>query len=120
MYDIEKCEKIEIEQGAFYLGESNKERSVGYLELKPCSSLPLHDRKGGIEHLTQVKGSCLMVVFDSPTGTNHKIDEGEQLSLEPEGVRHIHANPFDETSLTYWRFEGDIRHGIEGIRRSKK
>lgn len=57
MYDINKCDKVEIEQGAFYLGELTKEKSVGYLELKPNTSLTLHNRWGGIENLTQVKGS---------------------------------------------------------------
>jgi hypothetical protein len=43
MYDIKKCQKVEIPQGAFYLGESTKEKSVGYLGLKPRSSLSLHN-----------------------------------------------------------------------------
>ncbi len=32
MYKIEKCQKVKVDQGFFYLGPSNKERSVGYLE----------------------------------------------------------------------------------------
>lgn len=43
MYDINKCQRVEIEQGAFYLGESTEEKSVGYLELKLHSSLTLHN-----------------------------------------------------------------------------
>lgn len=117
MYDINKCDKVEIEQGAFYLGESTKEKSVGYLELKPNTSLTLHNRWGGIENLTQVKGSCVMVVFDKPEGTTYKLDEGDKLRIEPEGVWHIHVNPFGEQSLTYWHFEGDIRKIIESIRK---
>ncbi len=117
MYDIQKCQKVEIEQGAFYLGESTEEKSVGYLELKPNTSLTLHNRLGGIENLTQVKGSCVMVVFDMPEGTNHKLDEADKLKIEPEGVWHIHVNPFDKTSLTYWHFEGDIRNIIDAIKK---
>lgn len=117
MYDIKKCQKIEIEQGAFYLGESTKEKSVGYLELKPHTSLTLHNRWGGIENLIQVKGNCVMVIFDQPEGTNYKLDEGDKLKIEPEGAWHIHVNPFDKPSLTYWHFEGDIRKVIEAIRK---
>lgn len=117
MYDIKKCQKIEIEQGAFYLGESTKKESVGYLELKPHSSLIIHNRWGGIENLTQVKGSCVMVLFDSPKGANYRLNERDKLQIKPEGVWHIHANPFNKQSLTYWHFEGDIRQVIENIRK---
>lgn len=119
MYDIKKCQKVEIEQGAFYLGESTEEKSVGYLELKPRTSLGIHNRTGGIENLTQVEGSCVMVVFDKPDATNHKLDKGDKLRVEPEEVWHIHSNPFENTSLTYWHFEGDIRKIIESIKNSK-
>jgi len=117
MYKIEKCQKVEIEQGAFYLGESTKEKSVGYLELKPNTSLNLHNRWNGIENLIQVQGSCIMIVFDTFKGTNLKLNKGEKLKIEPEGVWHIHANPFNQISLTYWHFEGDIRSIIDGIRK---
>lgn len=115
MYDIKKCEKIETESGAIYIGESTAEKSVGYLELKPHSSLPFHKREGAIENLTQIKGDCVMIVFDTPTGTKHKLNEGDKLQIK-KGVEHIHNNPFDITSLTYWHFEGDIRRVIEEIR----
>jgi len=32
MYDIKKCKIVKIDQGAFYLGESTKEKSVGYVD----------------------------------------------------------------------------------------
>ena len=120
MYDLNKCEKVNIEQGIFYLGESTKEKSVGYLELNPHTSLVLHNRLGGIENLTQIKGSCVMVVFDKTKVTNHKLDMGHKLRIEPKGVWHIHVNPFDQPSLTYWHFDGDIRKIIESIRKEAK
>jgi hypothetical protein len=46
MYDIKKCQKVDIEQGAFYFGKSTKEESIGYLELKPYTSLNIHNRIG--------------------------------------------------------------------------
>lgn len=120
MYPIEKCEKIELDQAAMYLGESDKEKSVGYLELKPYTSLTLHNRIGGIENLTQVEGKCVMVIFDNEIGTNHKLETGDKLKIGPEGVWHIHSNPFDKKSLTYWHFDGDIRHIIESIKKGKE
>lgn len=107
-----------MKQGAFYLGESTKEKSVGYLELRPYSSLTLHNRLSGIENLTQVNGSCVMTIFDKPEGTNHVLHKEDKLRIEPEGVWHIHSNPYDSTSLTYWHFEGDIRKVIDKIRDS--
>ncbi|MBI2010083.1 MAG: hypothetical protein HYS86_02770 [Candidatus Chisholmbacteria bacterium] len=116
MYAIKKCDKVEIDQGALYLGESTEKRSVGYLELKPHSSLTLHHREA-IENLVQVKNSCVMVVFDKSLGTTHRLDEGDRWRIEPKGTWHIHVNPFSKTSLTYWHFEGDVREVIEAIRR---
>ncbi len=92
-------------------------REAAVLELKPHSSLTIHNRWGGIENLTQVKGSCVMTIFDKPEGTNYKLDEKDKLRIEPEGVWHIHSNPFDKPSLTYWHFEGDIRKIIEDIKK---
>jgi len=118
-YPIENCEKVEIPQGAFYLGTSDKDKSVGYLELKPHSSLILHNRFGGYENLTQVQGRCVMVIFDTEEGTNHLINKGDTFKIEPEGIWHIHVNPFKEKCLTYWHFEGDIRHVIKKIRQGR-
>ena len=118
MQAISTCQKVIIPQGVMYLGESNENFSVGYLELNPFSSLTIHNRDTAIENLTQVKGKCVMIIFDKPTGTNHLLHAGESLRLLPQAVWHIHANPFDEPSLTYWHFEGDIREVIEEIRKS--
>ncbi len=121
MQDITKCQKVEISKGVFYyLGPSTKEESVGYLELGPYSSLTIHNRRGGFENLAQVKGSCVMIVFDKLEGTNYKLNEGDNFRIEPEGIWHIHTNPFDGSSLTYWRFEGDIRKVIDDIRKKAK
>lgn len=125
MQDITTCEKLPTHQGAFYFGESNEKFSEGYLELNPQSSLEIHNRIGGIENLTQVKGSCVMVVFGTEDtknqkGTNHLLRPKDTLRIEPEGVWHIHANPFNEVSLTHWYFEGDIRSIIEDIKKHKE
>ena len=118
MHDIEKCQKIKIDQGFFYLGPSDKKRSVGYLELDPKTSLVLHNRTTGIEKLTQIKGSCSMIIYDSDVGKIVRLNEKDELEIKPTGTWHIHCNPYDKTSLTYWDFSGDIRNIIETIRKS--
>jgi hypothetical protein len=116
MYNLDQCEKVEIPQGSFYLGPSTKKQSVGYLELLPYTSLTLHNRETGVEKLTQVKGKSSMVVYDKPGGRIVTLNEKDTLSIDPPGIWHIHANPFDIKSLTYWDFAGDIRNIIDNIR----
>lgn len=116
MYDINKCDKIEMPQGAFYLGPSDKKTSKGYLELNPKQSLTLHNRPQGIEKLTQVKGSCSMIIYDEGNEKIVKLEEGDEVEIKG-GVWHIHANPYNEASLTYWDFDGDITKIIEDIRK---
>jgi len=118
MFEKNKCQKVEIPQGAFYLGPSDEERSVGYLELKPETSLTLHNRPSGIERLTQVEGKCSMVVYDMEEGRLATLNKGDTLEITPPGTWHIHVNPFDDVSLAYWDFEGDITHIIEKIGKS--
>ncbi|MDD3647270.1 MAG: cupin domain-containing protein [Candidatus Dojkabacteria bacterium] len=117
MYDIEKCQNVKIAEGCFYLGPSTKEQSVGYLELNPYSSLPIHNRPTGIEKLTQVEGKCSIAIWDIERGRVVMLEEGMMLVLKPKGVWHIHANPSEEKSLTYWDFDGDIRSIISKIRK---
>lgn len=118
MYDIAKCQKIVIPQGAIYLGPSNKEKSVGYLELKPHTSLTLHNRPA-VEHLTQVKNKCEMVVFWNKKPVT-ALNEGNRLVIKPAGTWHIHVNPYNQASLTYWSFDGDIRGIIKTIKSTTK
>jgi|GEM_PF-5797028 len=59
-----------------------------------------------------------MVVFQRRGAKTFRLDEGDRLRIAPKGTWHIHANPFDKPSLTYWEAEGDIRKVIETIRKS--
>lgn len=114
MQDMKTCEKIEIPQGEIYLGKSTKEQSVGYLKLNPRESLTFHHRPA-IEKLTQVKGKCDMLVYDEDKGKIITLNEGDKLVISPEGTWHIHANPYNKPSLTYFDFEGDVTDIIEEI-----
>lgn len=114
MYNISKCQKVFIPQGTVYLGSSDQKRSVGYLELRPHTSLTLHNRPV-IERLVQVENKCEMVIFwdDRKVIT---LNEHDGLVIKPAGTYHIHVNPFNKPSLTYWDFEGDVQEIIKCIR----
>lgn len=116
MYDINKCQKVIVHQGAIYLGPSDENKSFGYLELNPHTSLTLHNRLA-VENLTQVKNKCEVVVYWDKEHTII-LNEGDSLSIEPAGTWHIHVNPYDEVSLTYWDFDGDITGIINSIKKS--
>jgi quercetin dioxygenase-like cupin family protein len=118
MYDITKCQKVILPQGAIYLGSSDENKSVGYLELNPHTSLTLHNRPA-VENITQVKNKCEVVVFWDKEHVNI-LNEGDTLSIRPAGIWHIHVNPYDEVSLTYWDFDGDIRELVNSIKNSGK
>jgi len=120
MIDKSKCERVPMAQGAFYLGPSDEKMSVGYLELKPHSSLEIHNRPTAIERLTQVEGKCCTVVFEAAGARPVELKPSDRLIIAPKGTWHIHANPFDQPSLTFWEADGDIRGIIEAIRSSGK
>ncbi len=116
MYDIKKCEKFEIEGWIIYIWESTKEKSVWYLELNPKTSMPIKTRNWFAENLVQVEWSCIITIFDTSIGKNEKLNKWDKLVISADGVWHIHSNPFDKKSLTYWYFEGDVREAIEKMR----
>jgi hypothetical protein len=116
MYDISKCKKISLPQGAMYLGPSNEEKSVGYLELKPHSSLNLHNRPI-IENLTQVKERCEIITYIKEKNEIFLLSPKDELVIKSY-VWHIHINPYDKISLTYWVFNGNISKIIKNIQKS--
>lgn len=116
MEKISDCFKVELPQGAIYLGKSDVNRSVGYLELNPHTSLTLHNRPVK-EILTQIEGSTSIVKYDENGKLNEFVlNEGDTHTIEPAGTWHIHVNPFNNKSLIYWDFPGDITEIIDNIR----
>lgn len=118
MYQIGKCEKIILPQGVIYLGLSDKNKSVGYLELNPHTSLTLHNRPT-TEKLTQIKGVSNMVIFNDNKGKINILREKDTIDINPL-IWHIHTNPYNAVSLTYWDFNGDIVNIIDNIRKTGK
>lgn len=92
----------------FYFSHSDESMTTGVLVLQPGASLPKHNRPNGIENLTQISGTCKMTLFDEqdqPTDYILKVGEGVRMY---KGQWHIHANPFDEVSITLFKLEGNI------------
>ena len=112
-------EKYNLAQGNIMIAFSDKNLSVGTLEIIPNQELAKHNRPVP-ESLLQLKGKCLIKLFEK-NGSIKKVvlNEGETINIPPLKF-HIHLNPFDENSITFWKASGDITSIIEEIRRSNK
>lgn len=73
-----------------------------------------------MESLFQLKGKCVIKLFeDDETVKEVVLNEGDSIDIQPLKY-HIHSNPFDETSITFWKASGDITKIINSIRESNK
>lgn len=59
-----------------------------------------------------------MVIFWENKSEIVVLTEKESFIIEPANTWHIHVNPFDKISITYWDFDGDIRKIIDDIKKS--
>jgi quercetin dioxygenase-like cupin family protein len=92
----------------FYFSYSDNNLTTGVLVLQPGGALPKHNRPHAIENLTQVYGKCLMTLFDEKDGLKEiKLTVGEGIKM-PKAQWHIHANPYNEVSITLFIAEGNI------------
>ncbi len=111
-------ETYKISQGSILIAFSDKNLSVGTLTIDSKQELSKHNRPV-LESLHQIKGRCIIKLFDNNENIKEVIlDEGESIDIPPKQY-HIHSNPYDETSITFWKASGDITKIIEAIRNSK-
>ncbi len=112
-------EVYESESGdvRFYIAYSDNKISSGILVMKPYASLPKHNRPLAIENDTQISGKCLMTLFYDNREESVELGAGEGIQMD-RGQWHIHANPFDDVSVTLWKAEGDITEILSVIRKS--
>ena len=111
------AEIYEIPQGKIVVAHSGKKLSVGLLVLKSNQELDKHKRPV-MEQLTQIKGKCKIRLMEGEELVDQVIlKEGDQLEI-PSSQFHVHSNPFDEESVTLWKFEGNIAEVIDGIRKN--
>ena len=115
---LEDCECYELPEGRIFIGESNKELSIGYLELNPKQKLSRHKRPVD-EELIQLEGTSVIRIFSS-----HSVGEVVLLpattTTVPANKFHMHINETDQKSLTFWRFQGDITEIIDDIKKKYK
>lgn len=117
--DLTTFDVVRFAEGTIYLGPSDKKRSVGFLLLKPRSSLAKHNRPVE-EWLVQVEGISEIILFDGNREVRRVVlQRGDTLKI-PADQYHQHTNPTGEDSLTSWRFDGDIRAIIDAIRKQNK
>ena len=100
----------------FYFSHSDENLTTGVMKIPKGAELPKHNRPKAFENLIQVSGNCLMKVFDNDDNiTEHVLEEGGSLRME-KGQYHIHSNPYDETSYTLFKAEGDISEIMKVLR----
>ncbi len=98
---------------------SDENLSVGILAIDPGQELSKHNRPA-LESLFQIKGSCVMKLFDDDGSSREVLlNEGDSIDIPPLTF-HIHSNPHHEQSITFWKASGDITEIINNIRNSNK
>lgn len=108
------AETYELPQGKITICFSNDKVSLGILELDPGKEMPEHSRPVD-EHLLQLAGTSVLRLGKRYT----KLSEGDEFVI-PANKSHIHSNSDNKTSLTLWKFEGDITDIINTIRSRNK
>ena len=111
-------EKYDLPQGKIMIAFSDKNLSVGTLEINPKQKLSKHNRPV-LESLFQIEGKCLMEIFEKEGIREVALNKGDSIDIEPSKF-HIHSNPFDEKSITFWKANGDITEIINAIRQNNK
>jgi len=109
-------ETYNLKQGKIIIAYSDKNLSIGYLELNPGTELEKHNRPTA-EQFYQVEGTAIVVIFDKDDSKEVILSKGDQLEV-PANQYHIHANRGTDRSITMWKFEGDISEVINKIRGS--
>lgn len=112
-------ELYKIPEGKILIAFSDKNLSAGTIELNPKQELQKHNRPV-LESLFQLKGTCVMKLYDENGKTKEvTLKEGDSLDIPPHKY-HIHSNPENTPSLTFWKATGDITGIIDKIRKNSK
>ena len=112
-------EKYKLAQGSIMIAFSDKNLSVGTMEIEPNKELAKHNRPV-LESLYQIKGKCIMKLFNDDGSVKEVVlNEGESIDIPPLKF-HIHSNPFDQNSITFWKASGDITEIIDKIRQNSE
>ncbi|MCL2038206.1 hypothetical protein FWG95_04390, partial [Candidatus Saccharibacteria bacterium] len=100
----------------FYFSHSDENLTTGVMVIPSHTELPKHNRPKAFENLVQVSGKCVMKVFDENENmTERALGVGDTLRMK-KGQWHIHSNPYEETSYTLFKAEGDITEIVKVLR----
>ena len=112
-------EQCKIPEGSILIAFSDNNLSVGTLEINPKKELQKHNRPV-LESLFQLKGRCMIKLFGDDENIEEVVlNEGDSIDIPPKKY-HIHSNPFENTSITFWKASGDITEIIENIRNNSR
>lgn len=109
-------EIYKLPQGKIIVSFSDKNLSIGLLELDSYQELEKHNRPVN-EELVQISGSCLIKLYNNELVEEVILNEGEKLVI-PANQFHIHSNPSNNKSITLWKFEGNIVDIIKNIKKN--
>lgn len=112
-------EMLEGEEGKvqFCFSHSDKQFTTGVMVLRPNAELPKHNRPLAIENLLQVSGVCQVTLYSEKgeIEASYELRPGTSLRMK-KGQWHVHANPFEEESVTLFKAEGDITQVVQTLR----
>jgi quercetin dioxygenase-like cupin family protein len=105
----------------FSFSHSDQNFTTGVLTLSPGASLPVHNRPGGFENLTQIYGKCEILLFDEQNDSEPvrtlELNVNDTLVIN-RGRWHIHSNPTDGISITLFKLVGDITDIMNTLRKT--
>ncbi|HSW66909.1 MAG TPA: hypothetical protein VLI54_07275 [Bacillota bacterium] len=101
----------------FYFSHTGTDFTTGTLVLLPDSELPRHNRELAFENLVQVAGTCQLSLTneDGEIEATYDLRPGTSIRMK-KGQWHIHANPYEEESVTLFKAVGDITEIVETMR----
>jgi len=112
-------EKYNLTQGNIIIAFSDKNLSVWTLEITKKQELTKHNRPV-LEALFQLEGKCVIKLFEEDGSIKEIVlNKWETIDIPPLKF-HIHSNPFDEVSITFWKAIWDITEIIDKIRNNHK
>lgn len=108
-----------LTEARFCFSHSDESFTTGVLILKPDTELPKHNRPLALENLLQISGIAQLTLLDEKGSVEVSYDlrPGTTLHMK-KGQWHIHSNPFEEESVTFFKAQGDITKIVERIRQT--
>ncbi len=114
-----KPEIYKIKEGEITIVHDEPKLSIGLLELNPNQSLDKHHRPIA-EDLLQIQGESIIKIFNGDKLESKRIlKKGEHIKI-PANMNHIHSNETGNSSLTLWKFNGDISEILKAIRNTSE